>query len=105
MVHPYISTGLKTSKFGVIEDEVFALAERISKSEFLTLAGIHCHLGSTIKQLEPIRDCAARLGSIVEQISAFIEHETPIINVGGGLGIQYNPTDDSYPSVKDCCTE
>ena len=103
VVHPYISTGLKTSKFGVVEEEVFALAERISKSDFFTLAGIHCHLGSTIKQLEPIKDCAERLGSIVEQISSFIEHENPIINVGGGLGIRYNPADEAYPSVQESC--
>ena len=123
-MHPYISTGLKTSKFGVVEEEVLALAERIAKSDYLILAGIHCHLGSTIKlgfkirntifdnsyakhflleakQLDPIRDCAQRLGSIIEQILTFIEQENPIINVGGGLGIRYNPADEAYPSVQE----
>ena len=31
-VHPYISTGLKTSKFGIVESEVFQMAEAISQS-------------------------------------------------------------------------
>ena len=34
-VHPYISTGLKTSKFGIVEAEVYEMAEAISRSEDL----------------------------------------------------------------------
>ena len=34
-VHPYISTGLKTSKFGIVENEVYEMAEAISKSDDL----------------------------------------------------------------------
>ena len=34
-VHPYISTGLKTSKFGIVENEVFQMAEAISQSDDL----------------------------------------------------------------------
>ena len=34
-VHPYISTGLKTSKFGIVEAEVYAMAEAISQSDDL----------------------------------------------------------------------
>ena len=44
-VHPYISTGLRESKFGINENKVFKMAERVSKEETLELAGIHCHLG------------------------------------------------------------
>ena len=34
-VHPYISTGLKTSKFGIVENEVYEMAEAISESDDL----------------------------------------------------------------------
>ena len=34
-VHPYISTGLKTSKFGIVEAEVYEMAEAISQSDDL----------------------------------------------------------------------
>ena len=34
-VHPYISTGLKTSKFGIVENEVYEMAEAISQSDHL----------------------------------------------------------------------
>ena len=34
-VHPYISTGLKTSKFGIVEAEVYEMAEAISRSDDL----------------------------------------------------------------------
>ena len=67
----------------------------------MILAGVHCHLGSTIKQLEPIKDCAKRLDGIVTQIRPQIQVDRPIINVGGGLGIKYNPEDSDYPSISD----
>ena len=34
-VHPYISTGLKTSKFGIVESEVYEMAEAINQSKHL----------------------------------------------------------------------
>ena len=34
-LHPYISTGLKTSKFGIVENEVYEMAEAISRSDDL----------------------------------------------------------------------
>ena len=55
-----------------------------------SLHGIHCHLGSTISKLEPIRDCVTRLKLILESIRPLINISNPVINVGGGLGIDYH---------------
>ena len=41
-VHPYISTGLKTSKFGIVEAEVYAMAEAISQSDDLRTGFYPC---------------------------------------------------------------
>ncbi|NPA58481.1 MAG: diaminopimelate decarboxylase, partial [Aquificae bacterium] len=51
--HPYISTGLRKSKFGIdMEDSLkaFHLAEKLPN---LNLIGIHCHIGSQIMDVSP----------------------------------------------------
>ena len=55
-----------------------------------SLHGIHCHLGSTISKLEPIRDCVTRLKFILKSIQSLINVPNPVINVGGGHGIDYH---------------
>jgi len=55
-VHQYNTTASgKACKFGVIQEDICGLAQKISEDENLSLLGIHCHLGSTINNLEPIR--------------------------------------------------
>ena len=49
-VHPYISTGLKTSKFGIVENEVYEMAEAISRSDDLR-KGFPSKLLSTFSML------------------------------------------------------
>jgi diaminopimelate decarboxylase len=54
----------------------------------LSVAGIDCHIGSQITQVEPYLDALDRLLDLVQAVEAegiAIHH----IDVGGGLGIQY----------------
>merc|ERR1712131_174865 len=105
-VHPYISTGLKTSKFGIVESEVYEMAEAINQSKHLSLHGIHCHLGSTISKLEPIRDCVTRMKLILQSIRHLVNVPSPVINVGGGLGIDYHRyKENEYPPISEYVAE
>ena len=86
--HPYISTGLKDNKFGVAHDQALASYRRAASLPGLQVAGIDCHIGSQITQVEPYLDALDRLLDLVEAVEAegiAIRH----IDVGGGLGIQY----------------
>lgn len=86
--HPYISTGLKTSKFGVAFDAAAALYEAAARRPNLAVTGIDFHLGSQITQIAPYVDAAERLLDLVDRIEASgirLEH----IDFGGGLGIAY----------------
>ena len=86
--HPYISTGLKDNKFGIAHDQALATYRRAAALPGLRVAGIDCHIGSQITQLEPYLDALDRLLDLVEAVEAegiAIHH----IDVGGGLGIQY----------------
>ena len=58
--HPYISTGLRTSKFGIpIAEAVEAYAEA-KALDHVRVIGVDCHIGSQLLSLEPFTDALAR---------------------------------------------
>jgi diaminopimelate decarboxylase len=92
--HPYISTGLKNNKFGIAHDQALGAYRCAASLPGLRVAGIDCHIGSQIVQVEPYLDALDRLLDLVEQIEAAgipVGH----VDVGGGLGITY--TDEAPP--------
>ena len=89
MTHPYISTGLKGSKFGVAHERTLHTYRRAASLAGLRVVGIDCHIGSQITQEAPYLDAMDRMLDLVESVEAAgiaIEH----IDFGGGLGIDYN---------------
>jgi len=96
--HPYISTGLKKSKFGIeISKAVseYQLAARLSNIE---VVGIHSHIGSQLTEVKPFVDALALIAELIEALRAEnmdIRHW----DIGGGLGITYD--DENPPQVKD----
>ncbi len=94
--HPYISTGLKGSKFGVPHAQALALYREAAALPGLEVVGIDCHIGSQITQIEPYLDAVDRLLDLVEALETAgirIHH----VDVGGGLGITY--TDETPPDA------
>jgi diaminopimelate decarboxylase len=51
--HPYISTGLKGSKFGIAHAQALAAYQHAARLPGLSVRGIDCHIGSQITQVEP----------------------------------------------------
>jgi diaminopimelate decarboxylase len=87
--HPYISTGLKGSKFGIAHERVVATYQRAAELPGLNVKGIDCHIGSQITEEAPYLDAMDRMLDLVESIESAgvpIHH----IDLGGGLGIDYN---------------
>ncbi len=94
--HPYISTGLKSNKFGVAFDEARATYRSAARMAHLEVVGIDCHIGSQITQISPYLDALDKVLDLVEQVEAdgaTIRH----IDVGGGLGIRYD--DEAPPEI------
>jgi diaminopimelate decarboxylase len=86
--HPYISTGLKGSKFGVAHERALATYRKAARLDGLRIVGIDCHIGSQITQEMPYLDAMDRMLDVVESVEAAgisIGH----IDFGGGLGINY----------------
>jgi len=93
--HPYISTGLKTNKFGVPRAEAISIYRRASNSRWLDVVGIDCHIGSQIKTAAPLIEAAENLLDIVDALARDgigVDH----VDVGGGLSVVYKdePTFD-----------
>ena len=87
--HPYISTGLKGSKFGVAHVDALRIYQYATTLRGLRVVGIDCHIGSQITAFEPYLDAMDRMLELLASIEAagiLIEH----IDFGGGLGIDYN---------------
>jgi len=87
--HPYISTGLKTNKFGIAQEQAVALALQTALLPHVQLIGIASHIGSQITSVEPYLDALDKVLDLVESLEhkgAQIAH----IDLGGGLGIRYN---------------
>ena len=87
--HPYISTGLKGSKFGVAHERTVATYQRAAGLKGLQVVGIDCHIGSQITQELPYLDAVDRMLDLVQEIEAAgipLQHR----DFGGGLGIDYN---------------
>lgn len=92
--HKYITTGLEENKFGLNESDLPQALELISKSENLNLIGLHFHIGSQITDLSSYKRLCQRITEITENLAK--QHFTfEMINVGGGLGIDYeNPNEN-----------
>ncbi|ADI74453.1 diaminopimelate decarboxylase [Methanohalobium evestigatum Z-7303] len=86
--HPKISTGLKTSKFGIPHDEVVSAYKQALDKPGVNPVGIHCHIGSQILEVEPFVETVNKMMDLVEQISRLgVEFE--FVDIGSGLGIPY----------------
>ena len=90
--HRYITTGLEENKFGILPWEFDKVLDKLKKLENLRLIGLHFHIGSQITDLDIFKSLCHR----VNEINAwFISNRVfvEIINVGGGLGIDYGDPD------------
>ncbi|MEA3523585.1 MAG: diaminopimelate decarboxylase [Campylobacterota bacterium] len=87
--HPYISTGLHSSKFGVDLNTAKRMYIRAKNSKHLNPIGIHFHIGSQLTELEPIRESAEIVADLVRSLKV-LKIELKFFDIGGGLGIRYN---------------
>jgi len=88
--HPYISTGLHENKFGVDIDTAKRMYIKAKKSDNLDPIGIHCHIGSQLTELEPIKEAVNITANLVKNLAAALKIELKFFDVGGGLGIVYD---------------
>lgn len=86
--HPYISTGLRGSKFGLSIEEALEGYHRAKEMANVTIIGIHTHLGSQITHLEPFTQALEGLIKLTRDLSKE-GINIHYLDIGGGLGITY----------------
>ena len=93
--HSYITTGLNENKFGLEENNIPRVLQLLPSLTSLKLTGLHFHIGSQITELSSFKSLCSKINDLqtyFETKEISLNH----INVGGGLGINYeNP--DKYP--------
>jgi diaminopimelate decarboxylase len=86
--HPYISTGLRESKFGIPIEEALENYKLARELPNLKILGIHKHIGSQITTIQPFVDALKKVILLAQTLKSNginIKH----LDMGGGLGIPY----------------
>jgi diaminopimelate decarboxylase len=96
--HPYISTGLKETKFGIAYDRALESYIQARDMSNIDVVGIDCHIGSQITTIAPYIDALGKLLDMASELRAN-NIELQHIDVGGGLGIRYQ--DESPPAPQE----
>jgi len=98
--HEYITTGLNENKFGFSLSSIDKAVEKIKSLKNVELIGMHFHIGSQITDVETFEPLADRVNELqiqFEEAGIELKH----INVGGGLGIDYEyPNSNPMPDFE-----
>ncbi|WP_455387775.1 diaminopimelate decarboxylase [Petrachloros mirabilis] len=94
--HPYISTGLKKSKFGIASDRALEEFKLASSLGHIEVVGVHAHIGSQLTEVTPFVESLKKVITLVGALRAQGINIT-YLNIGGGLGITYNDEKPPLP--------
>lgn len=86
--HKYITTGLSENKFGINMEDLDHVISLLPKLTHLEFTGIHFHIGSQITDMTAFHNLCVRIEEI-QDIFNTKNIEITHINVGGGLGVNY----------------
>ncbi len=99
--HHYITTGLAENKFGISMEILDQVVDLCQDLQAINLIGLHFHIGSQITDNTPFHILCERINALQDHFYAKgIAFES--INVGGGLGIDYdNPDKNPIPDFNE----
>ncbi len=88
-VHKHVAVGLKESKFGIDIEGGCALKayKKLSECKNVSIKGIHCHIGSQIKEVDPFVSACEKLIDLSKEIKDKLSIEIEYLNLGGGIGV------------------
>lgn len=90
--HEYITTGLEENKFGIAWEWLDKAVDRAKELKNIDFIGLHFHIGSQVTITEPFKLLSLKINELLDKLEdRGIRLKT--INVGGGLGIDYDDPD------------
>lgn len=91
--HKFITTGTAENKFGISLEDLPMMVDYASRLPHVNLHGLHFHIGSQITRMEPYIMLCHTVNDLITRFEQQgISFES--INVGGGLGIDYDNPDE-----------
>ncbi len=87
--HSKITTGTYENKFGIAFEEIGALYARAARLKNLRLLGVQMHIGSQITEVKPFVKAIKKMLPLVQDLKT--RHHIEFFDIGGGLGIVYDP--------------
>ena len=94
--HPYIATGLATSKFGIDIERAPRVYARAAQLPGINIVGVDCHIGSQLTEVAPFLDALDRVLALIKTLQdqgIELKH----LDLGGGLGIRYGDEEPPHP--------
>lgn len=99
--HQKITTGLNENKFGIAMSDMLPTIRLAQSMDNVAFQGLHFHIGSQITHM----DAFERLAQRINELQTQLDTEGIVcrsINVGGGLGIDYqNPDTNAIPDFEN----
>ena len=90
--HANITTGLAENKFGIAMKDMEHIIQKAEQLCHIRVLGLHFHIGSQILEMDDFIALCQRINQLIEQLRQ-AHHQVEHINVGGGLGIDYEQPD------------
>ena len=90
--HSNITTGLAENKFGIAMDDIERIIQKAERLSHVRILGLHFHIGSQILEMNDFIVLCQRINLLICQLKQN-HHQLKHINVGGGLGIDYEQPD------------
>jgi diaminopimelate decarboxylase len=94
--HPYISTGMKKSKFGIAADRALEEFKMASSLGHIDVVGVHAHIGSQLTEVTPFVDSLKKVVALIGTLKGQ-GINIRYLNIGGGLGITYSEEKPPLP--------
>jgi diaminopimelate decarboxylase len=98
--HEKISTGKSDNKFGIAIDIAKAAYDKARNLPGVEVCGVDLHIGSQIMNLQPFVAAFTRIAELTQELKD-AGHTISTIDLGGGLGVNYDPQNDKAPSAAD----
>jgi diaminopimelate decarboxylase len=98
--HAKISTGKSENKFGIPYDRALASYAAAHDLPGLDVQGVAVHIGSQLTDLAPLEAAFVKVGVLIERLRAE-GHDIRTADLGGGLGVPYDPSQPLPPSPAD----
>jgi diaminopimelate decarboxylase len=91
--HTHIVTGMAENKFGIALKDMMQVVEMANELPNVSFEGLHFHIGSQITNMQDYVALCRRVNEIQYQLNKHGIYPS-VINVGGGLGIDYQSPEE-----------